>query len=93
MANSIYGSDHLFYYSENRECDFVILREKDFKAVIQVCFELNHGNYKRETEGLIQAMEFAGLKEGYLLTFDQEDRIIKDDLKIVIKPVWQWLLD
>ena len=32
-------------------------------------------------------------KEGLILTFDQEDKLELDGLKIIIKPVWKWLLE
>lgn len=32
-------------------------------------------------------------KTGLILTYDQKDEKIADGSKIVIKPVWKWLLD
>lgn len=93
VSNSINGTNYLYYFNEIKECDFIVLKNKEFIAAIQVCFELNHSNYKRETEGLNEAMEFAGLKKGYMLTFDQEDKIILGDKEMIVKPVWQWLLE
>lgn len=84
---------HTFYYSGRGECDFLLLKQKRFVAVIQVAFELNNANYKREIEGLAEAMKFTGLKEGMLLTFDQQDELKTEYGRIIIKPVWKWLIE
>ena len=41
--------------------------------LIQVCYELNIDNKDREINGLLEAMEFFELKEGIMITFDQQD--------------------
>jgi len=87
-----YNSD-IFYFSGKRECDFLLLKMKEFVSTIQVCFELNHGNYKRETEGLLEAMKFAGLRDGLLLTYDQEEKININGFIIQVMPVWKWLYE
>ena len=33
------------------------------------------------------------LKEGLILTLDKEEELILDNKKIIIKPVWKWLLE
>ena len=33
------------------------------------------------------------LKDGIIITFDQEEEFKLDGKKIVIKPVWKWLLE
>jgi predicted AAA+ superfamily ATPase len=50
-------------------------------------------NKEREINGLLEALCIYKLKEGLLLTSDQEGEIIKNKKKIVIKPVWKWLLE
>ena len=83
-----------FYYSReptsNAECDFVLPREKQ---AIQVCYELNPKNMKRETKGLLEAMKKINAKQGTILTMDQEKQTTKENKKITIKPAWQWLLE
>ena len=83
----------VFYVSNKNECDFVTLKNKKVTSVIQVTWELNETNRKRELEGLLEAMDYFHQHNGLLLTYDQEDEIIKDDKKIIIKPVWKWLLE
>ena len=77
-----------YYFKNNFECDFVIPK----KQAIQVVWELNEENKKRELNGLIEAMEYFRIKKGMILTYDQEGKIIKNKHKIEIVPVWKWLL-
>ncbi len=88
----------IYYFKKNKECDFITIdKEHNFQA-IQVTYELNDQNKDREIKGLLEAMKFFKLKEGLLLTYDQEYEIkVKDKdgktRKIIVKPVWKWLLE
>lgn len=82
----------IYYFQEKGECDF-ILRDNKIKEAIQVCYEINRDNKEREITGLLEAMEKFKLKEGLILTMDQEEEIIKEGLKIKVVPVWKWLLE
>ena len=76
---------------EKGECDFLIKENSRIIIAIQVAYELNEDNKKREIEGLLEAMRKFGLMEGFILTYNQEDEIDIEDKRIVIKPVWKWL--
>jgi len=80
----------VYYYRDKNECDFII-KDKKFKA-IQVCFDLNKENKKREFAGLIEAMKKLKLSNGIILTYDQEDNFKLEGKKISVIPVWKWLL-
>ena len=56
-------------------------------------WELNENNKSRETNGLIAAMNAFKQKTGLILTYDQEDKIKIGNTKIIVKPVWKWLLE
>ncbi len=92
VFNCINNKQEVFYYSEKTECDFLIVKNKEIKQAIQVCHELNEKNREREIEGLGEAMKKFKLREGLLLTNSQEEELKLDGKKIVIKPVWKWLL-
>ena len=47
----------------------------------------------RETEGLLEAMAALNVKEGIILTSDQEEVRKSGKTTIIIKPVWKWLLE
>lgn len=82
-------SKEVFYFKEDElECDFVVGRK-----VFQVCFNLNSENMKREVEGLIFASKKLDVDELTILTYDQEDKIVKDGKVVWVKPVFKWLLE
>lgn len=83
----------IFYYSDKGECDFIVKELNKIVNVIQVCYELTESNKEREINGLIEGMEKFKLKEGLILTMNQEDEIKVNNKKITVKPVWKWLLE
>ncbi|MBI4139963.1 ATP-binding protein [Candidatus Woesearchaeota archaeon] len=83
----------VFYYSGERECDFLTVKNKEVIQAIQVCDELNTKNRDREMAGLIEAMKKFKLKKGFLLTSSQEENIKIGRKKIIVIPVWKWLLN
>jgi predicted AAA+ superfamily ATPase len=48
---------------------------------------------KREMEGLIEALDTYSLNEGIILTEDEEYEIVSEGRRIIVKPVWKWLLE
>jgi predicted AAA+ superfamily ATPase len=80
------------YFSKNpRECDFIMEEGGKITGAIQVCFELNAKNRKRETEGLTSAMSTHGLASGTILTYNQEETIMDGGAEIRVLPAWRWL--
>ena len=82
----------IFYFQEKNECDFVVKQGISIRNTIQVCYDLNEDNKKMEMNGLLEAMKKFKLKEGLILTYEQEDKIKIGNSKIIIKPVWKWLM-
>lgn len=80
----------IFYFQGEHECDFLIKEKMKITQAIQVCHEFNSDNKGREINGLLEPMEKFKLKEGLILTFNQEDKIVIDDKKIIVKPIWKW---
>lgn len=84
----------LYYYKDKNECDFLIKERSRVVALIQVSKHIQAGtNKERELKGLIEALEKFDLKEGTILTENQEKQIKKDGFTINIIPVWKWLLE
>jgi len=83
----------LYYHRGRYECDFVIKDGTKIREAVQVCYELSSDNRSREIDGLMEAMESYGLKEGLLLTYDEEDTIRMNNRTVTILPVWKWLLE
>ena len=83
----------IFYFKENKECDFVIREGINIVKAIQVCYEFNADNQDREIGGLLESLKKFKLKEGLILTYDQEEEFKIENKKIIVKPVWKWLLE
>lgn len=83
----------LFYYSNNYECDFVVKDGTKITQAIQVCYILDESTKEREINGLLAAMNTFKLKEGILLTFEQNEELIMDGKKIRVLPVFRWITE
>ena len=83
----------LYYFKVMKECDFVVFEGNTCKWVIQVTEKLHADNQKREMDGLLEAMEFFGKTEGYILTLDQRDSLSPEEKMIHILPVKDFLRD
>ncbi|MBN1927771.1 MAG: ATP-binding protein [Prolixibacteraceae bacterium] len=82
--------NEIFYFSEKNECDFVVCINNKPEQLVQACYHLNRDNLHRETEALYEAMTFFGMKEGVIVTFDQNDRFNKGDMLIQVLPFHEW---
>ncbi|MBI2044434.1 ATP-binding protein [Candidatus Pacearchaeota archaeon] len=83
----------VYYFSEKNECDFVIKDGSHIILAIQVCYDLNKDNRDREVKGLLAALNNFKLKDGFIITSDQEENFEQEGKKIKVMPVWKWLLE
>lgn len=83
----------VYYFKNKHECDFVIRKNQKITEAIQVTQEINRENKDREINGLFEAIKKFNLNNGIILTYDQEQEIIKEKKKITVKPIWKWLLE
>lgn len=81
----------VYYFREKYECDFVVFEKKKCRFAIQVCESLNHDNLKRETAGLLEAMKYFSLQQGYILTRDQDDEIKTNQGIIHVMPLYRFI--
>jgi predicted AAA+ superfamily ATPase len=84
----------IYYFSDKEsECDFVVHPHSGPPLCIQVCSQLTTDNEAREIHGLMAALSFFNLAEGYIITADTCDEIIYKGKKIHIKkgsePIWE----
>jgi predicted AAA+ superfamily ATPase len=80
----------IFYFKENKECDLIILN-KDELVPIQVSYSLSDKKtMERELNGLLEAIKFLNIKNGVILTFDDFDTLLFDDIKIQILPAYYY---
>lgn len=93
LENAVYlklrrSGKNIFYFRDVKsECDFIVKDNERVVSAIQVCWELNDDNLKRELNGLKHAMEATKARNGYIVSFDQEDEF--DGIKVI--PAWKWL--
>jgi len=85
--------EEMYYHRKERECDFLIKRGNKIDKAIQVCWEINEGNRKRELSGLAEAMRVLKIEKGLILTYNQEGIEELEGHKIPIMPTYQWLLE
>jgi len=83
----------VFYFKKRKECDFILQRERKLAGAVQVTYELNDKNRKREIEGLVEAMEGLNIKKGIILTYDQDDEFKHRKHIIKVIPMWRFLLE
>ncbi len=83
----------IFYYKDSgSECDFVISEKNRITKAFQVTYDMGENNTKnREIKGLINACKNFHLKEGSIITYDFEDEITADGIKIKIIPFYKWV--
>ena len=79
----------IYYFKNKHECDFIVRQKGKLLFAIQVCYLVNEENMQRELNGLKEAMDALKIKNGIIITFNQED--VLDKIKLI--PAWKWLLD
>ena len=84
----------MYYHSGKKECDFVLREGLRISEAIQVSVDLSTPETKkREIEGITEAITAYKLDNGLILTLEEEDVLEVEGKKILIKPVWKWLLE
>ena len=86
--------NEIYYHLNKKECDFIVKENLKISQAIQVSLDINNpSTRKREIDGLLEAMKEYKLNEGYILTLENNDIMDINDKRIIIKPVWKWLLE
>jgi len=84
------GSSEIYYFSEKKECDFVVFSKGKISGLYQVCLQLNPENLDRELAGLTEAMDFFKISKGAIITLDQVDSFIIGNKHIEAVPFYKW---
>jgi predicted AAA+ superfamily ATPase len=83
----------IYFHKDKKECDFILREGNQIIQAIQVATNLSEEGVKnREINGLTEAMSLYNLKEGIILTENEQERIEVDGFLIIIMPIWKWLL-
>jgi len=83
----------VFYFQNKNECDFVVKEKDKITHAVQVCWDFNEENKNREINGLLAALRDFSLREGLILTYNQNDKFVIEGKKVIVKPVWEWLAE
>lgn len=83
----------IFFHKEQKECDFIIREGNRIVQAIQVATNLiDQKVRKREFEGLLEAMNMYAVKQGVIITENDEELIEVDGRQINIIPIWKRFL-
>lgn len=82
--------NRIYYFKENKECDFVVFESGKLPSLYQVCWQLETNNLDRELAGLTEAMDFFGVKESTVITHNQFDSFNISGKKIAVRPFYHW---
>ncbi|MFQ5621739.1 MAG: ATP-binding protein, partial [Candidatus Nanoarchaeia archaeon] len=85
------GAD-VYYHKEQQECDFVIKKGLKITEAVQVTLSLKDpATRKRELKGLLEAMDKYKLKEGLIITENEQETFTEGDKTITVKSAYRWL--
>ncbi len=83
--------NQVFYFKDQKECDFVLFTDDKKPLPIQVCYDLNDPDtYEREISGLLYACKKMNVKEGLILCLDvlPDQKINGVQIKYVDAMLW-----
>ena len=85
--------DVYFYKTKkNLEIDFLYHENKHYN-LLQISYTMNNQiTREREIKAIIDAAGELPQTKNLILTYDEEDVIEQNDVKITIMPVWKWLI-
>ena len=89
LKRKLSEADKMYYFSDKNECDFVVQRNGKVEELVQVCWELDSDNEKREVDGLVAASKVTGCKNCKIVTFNQSMTLQSQDLQIMVVPAWE----
>ncbi len=81
----------IYFFDDNGECDFVVIKNGQVTHLIQVTLELNSDNLQRELNGLRKAMDFFNFNTGIIITSNNRDVIIENNRTINVIPAYEFL--
>lgn len=84
-------TSEVYYYSGKQEVDFYC-RTDYRQLLVNVSYRNSQSTKNREINGLLEAMEYFGMTDSYLVTSEDEETISEGDKRIFVVPLWKWLL-
>jgi len=82
----------VYYFKQKQEVDFYAKVDGN-QILVNVSYELKDDKTKqREVKGLLEAMDYFNIDKSYLITKDEENIVIVDGKKVIILPLYRYLL-
>jgi predicted AAA+ superfamily ATPase len=91
-----YNNWEVFYWKDHggNEVDFVVREGATVKELIQVSYLSGRDEVeKKKVRALVSASKELRCKNLIFITWDYEDEVEVDGLKLLFRPLWKWLLD
>ncbi len=83
---------NIYYYRDiNSECDFIVNEKNEITKAIQVTYDISNEDTKnREINGLVNACKKFNLNKGFIITYDNEDKLLVNEIEIYLIPFYKW---
>ncbi len=91
LERSLTEDTQVFYYSQEVECDFIVVRGDKVTNLIQVCWELNGDNRTREVGGLVAAAATTRCTNCQIVTYNQQMTLHEQGMTVKVTPAWKWV--
>ena len=84
----------IFYFGDKGECDFIVRQGNNIVDAYQVTISMADAKTrKRELDGVREAMDVFGLREGYVITREEAEEVtLEDGRQIHVLPFYRWCL-
>lgn len=90
---NIYSQNIYYAADTSSACDFVAYAEGGTPLPVQVCWSLADPlTRQRELKGLIKACQYCQVKEGWIITGDDEEELDLEGVHVVVKSAWKWMV-
>jgi hypothetical protein len=81
---------------KNYEIDFIAInkttQDKE-KHLYQVCYEFRDPEVRdRELRGILETSSFLNIRNVSIITFNEEETIDMNGIKVNVLPAWKWLI-
>jgi hypothetical protein len=87
------STKNIYYFKQSQEVDFYV-KDIDKEILINVSVDIKDESTKqREIKGLFEAMNYFNLNISYLITKDEDTTLEIENKKIVVKPLYKWLIE
>ncbi|MFO7599225.1 MAG: ATP-binding protein [Candidatus Desulfacyla sp.] len=81
----------IFYWKGKGEVDFLIRKGTGIERLINVCWDLNDNNKKRELSGLGEAMDRFHVADAEIITSGYDDRVEFAGKQILVRNFFNWI--